>query len=103
MVMGRRSGLLFFVFTFVFFLVGCEHGGVFMINKALFMALFLVSFVWCIYVVLLFLFGHQSRMELVWNLSTTHYLTKAIKHFWRFFICLVIMLRCCDVCVELKG
>jgi hypothetical protein len=32
MVMGRGSGLLFLLFAFLFFLVGYEHGGVFMID-----------------------------------------------------------------------
>jgi hypothetical protein len=50
------------------------------------MALFSLSFVWCISIVWLFLFKHQSRMELVWNLNTTNFSTmRQLKIFGDFF------------------
>jgi hypothetical protein len=45
-----------------------------------------MSFVWCIFVVWLFWFGHQSKMELVWSLSTTNFSTmKQLSNFGDFF------------------
>jgi hypothetical protein len=103
--MGRGSGLLFSVFAFVFFLVGYEHGRVFMINNISSFYGFVfgelcVVYLCCVVVLVWTSIKDGTSVELKYHKLFD---CEAIKYFWRFFLCLAVILQCCNVCIELKG
>jgi hypothetical protein len=79
--MGRGSGLLFSVFAFVFFLVGYEHGRVFMINNiSSFYGFFFGEL--CVVVLVWTSIKDGTSVELKYHKLFDY---EAITYFWRFF------------------
>jgi hypothetical protein len=95
----------FLFFFFFFYLVGYEQGGVFLIvNLSSFYGFVFgelcVVYFCCVVVFVWTSIKDGTNVEFKYHKLFDY---EPIKYFWRFFLCLVVMLQCCNVCVELKG